>query len=221
MKTIKTIKTIETMKTKSLKNKLLFYTLMALLLGIQLLISTPSSYANPISPAKGAELALHRLERLVYLQQIDKDFQSSFKSLTVELLGQRNPGEAYYKITLNQYPASDGSIRKLIILLDEKGKSLSHKVEGNLNGINAPSWPGRHPITLSEHALHFILEESMSGNTKISPYNEGLQRLEILPFTAGDNSLKAAIKVKSKLAHQFLEVILNQNATFNSYRLIH
>lgn len=176
------------------------------------------SYAEKVPYAKGAELSLHRLERLVVLKKIDETYQSKFRSLFLEVLDQRNAGEPYYKITIGQYPAADRSIRKLILEMDEEGKTLKHTVEGTQNGIEAPAWPDKDPVTLSENSLHFVLEEAEKNNLDILPFHNGLKSFEISSLTHSDGSKKASVKMRSSLTTKVLEVIMNLDGTFNSHK---
>ena len=179
-----------------------------------------NSFGETVSVAKGAELSLHRVERLVVLKKIDLAFQSMLKNLFIEVVPQENPGEAFFNVTVKQFPAADGNTRNLLLSLNEEGKTLKHVVEGTSNGEGAPIWSDKDPVTLGENALHFVLEESEKGNPDVIPFNTALTSFDISQIALEDGALKASVKMTSSEVTKVLEVILNLDGTYHSHKFL-
>lgn len=168
--------------------------------------------------AKVAELAFHRLERLVLLKKIDPSFQSKYINLEFINLEPQNIEDPHYKAILKQTPDKDNKVSTLILLMDQEGKTLSHDVKLMTLINEAPAWSDKDPVTLSENALHFVEEEEAKGNTDIIPFYEGLNRMTISQFN-DQGTIKARVSIESSKSTKVLEVILNMDGTYSKYSI--
>lgn len=168
--------------------------------------------------AKIAELAFHRLERLVLLKKIDPSFQSKYISLDFVNLEPQNPEDPHYRVILKQTPDKDDKVSTLTLLMDQEGKTLSHDAKLMTTINEAPVWPDKDPVTLSENSLHFVEEEQAKGNTDIIPFYEGLNRMTISQFN-DQGTIKARVAIESTKNSKTLIVLLNMDGTFSKYSI--
>lgn len=189
-----------------------------LLLSTLSTISLKAQDSTKVTLAKAAELSLHRLERLVILKKVDLNFQDKFKYIKIRPL-ESNPEDIAFHSDLQQYPDSAGEKSTLSIFMNEDGKTLKHTVSAKGVAAQTPSWPDKDPVTLSENALHFVLEEGEKGTQSILPFYNALNYLEINQLKEADGSIKALVKMKSSRSSNVLEVKMNADGTFNSHQI--
>ncbi|MBF0315963.1 MAG: hypothetical protein HQK50_08855 [Oligoflexia bacterium] len=179
-----------------------------------------NAYAEKVVNAKGAELTLHRLERLVFLKKINESFLTKFRSLELFVLEPQTPEDPSYKSLVKEYANANGSHNVLSVFLDENGKAMLHEAASAGDAQGAPTWPETDPVTLSENALHFVLEEGAKGNPEILPFYNAFLSLEISQASNPDGSIKAHVKMVSKNQPKALLVIMNSDGTFNSSKIL-
>ena len=129
-----------------------------------------------------------------------------------------NPEDIAFQADLQQYPDGEGERSTLSVFMNDEGKALKHTVATKGVAENSPSWPNKDPVTLSENALHFVLEEGEKGNQSILPFYNALNYLEINQLKDEDGSIRALVKIKSSQSGKVLIVKMNEDGTFNSHR---
>lgn len=115
--------------------------------------------AEPINAIKAAELASHRIERLVLQKKIDKSYLTKFQKMTVVSAPNAPEGAAYAVTAYQTAPAAaDALPLSLTILLDSAGMVLKYAVnEGGVSGVDVV-WSEKDPIALTEAALHYMID---------------------------------------------------------------
>lgn len=130
-----------------------------------------------VTTAKVAELALHRIERLVSLKKIDATFVNKFEK--VEVVAVQNQAPVRFKASVSQNKPSSGTPLQVELTFDENGKSLAYQlVPGGVAGPNI-SWTGKDPLTLGEGAFHAYLEH-LDHYPELVPFSTGFVRLTII-----------------------------------------
>lgn len=140
-----------------------------------------------VTSAKVAELALHRVGKLVDLKKIDASFVTHFHAVQVTVLPKGEASGAAYKALVYQAP-NGGNHASVEILMDQAGKALSHQVNGSASA-GAAQWPSKDPLSIAENALHFVLDQA--GNEALKPFRASLVEMNL---TAVDGVAKAVIK---------------------------
>ncbi len=174
------------------------------------LLSSMSTAAD-ITNAIAAHLATHRLERLVTLGKIDGSFQTKFRELTLENIPHTQATEPAFKALLEQYPGMDGTKNVLEIIMNGTGKSLKDTVLPGATAEDAPDWPIKDAITLSELAQHHLLEKAQT-DPALAPYIRALSGFNISQFIEGGD-IFARIDLRSSETEQKYRVILKTDGT--------
>jgi len=169
------------------------------------------SQAANIAMAKAVELGVHRVERLVTLKKIDETFLSKFQSIEIVSLTQTKPTDPAFKVTAGQVPGPDAKQSVVEILMDGAGKALSNTVKMGTEATTAPRWPEKDPVTLTENALHVVLEGA--NDPKLKPYFTGFKSLVLSQDRDAAGLTIARFKMESKEVANVLEVILKTDGT--------
>lgn len=185
-----------------------------------LVLGTQANFAQAanIALAKAAELAVHRVERLVTLKKIEEPFVGKFQSIEIESLKQAKPTDPAFKATASQVPGPDGKQSKVEILLDGAGKALSHTVKAGTEATTAPRWPEKDAVTLAENAMHVVLDGK--NDPKFKPYYDGFKSFELDQDRDGAGLTIARTRMKSKDTNKILEVVLKTDGTVISSQII-
>lgn len=178
----------------------------------------PQAKAQDITLAKVAELACHRVERLVTLKKIDESFLYNFQGLEVTPLQPKQPTDPAYKALVNLLPGADGSVSRLEIMMDIKGKALGHTVQEAQSAQNPPSWPDKDPVTITENALHYVLE-GWQTDAKVKPFFTGFSSLILTQAKSRQGELLAKAEIFSHETASVLEVFVKPDGTFHSANL--
>lgn len=189
----------------------------ALLITMILGIPTNVAQAANIALAKAAELGSHRVERLVTLKRIDEAFMSKFQSIGIEALTQNSAADPAFKVTASQVPGPDGSQSQVEILMDGAGKALSHSVKLGTEAATAPRWPDKDPVTLTENAMHVVLDGK--NDPKFKVYYDGFKSIVLSQDRDESGQTIARAKMTSKDEIKALEVILKTDGTVISIQL--
>lgn len=128
-----------------------------------------------VSAAKAAELALHRVGKLVDLKKIDASFVSHFHAVQLTTLPMGHESGAAYQAFIYQAPNA-GQHAKVELLLDMAGKALSHKVVGTASA-GSTQWPGKDPLTIAENAFHWVLDNG--SNATVKPFFSNLSEMNL------------------------------------------
>ena len=184
-----------------------------LILGMQ----ANAAQAAKLSLAKAAELGAHRVERLVTLRKIDETFLNKFQSIEVVALTQAVPTDPAFKATVGQVPGPDGTQSILEIFMDGAGKALSNTVKMGTEATTAPRWPEKDPVTLTENALHVVLEGI--NDPKIKPYYTGFKSLTVSQDRDATGQTIARFRLQSKEVAKVLEILLKTDGTVISQQI--
>jgi hypothetical protein len=163
-----------------------------------------------------AELAMHRLEKLVSLKKVEVDFQTKIKGLVLTNYNPGNTTSPSFKAVAYQYPAADGKAKTLEILQDSTAKALSFNVVTAGPATGYPTWPGKDPVSLIETALHFI-EDHADEVVALVPYRDGLRSFSIAPAKDGNGKDVALIAITIDASVKILKVLVNLDGKFNAY----
>ncbi|MEY4615674.1 MAG: hypothetical protein RJB66_634 [Pseudomonadota bacterium] len=172
-------------------------------------ILTVQAKAEGISSLKAAEVACHRIERLVVLKKIDKGFVSKFQKMDLELLTAGDPTGAKFAVTSFQNAPADGSPLSVTLFVEGSGKVLNYLVnQGGTAGPNV-EWTGKDPVSLVESAMHFVLDEHES-NHQLHPFAMDFESLTIEKKTQGGKAL-AELLMRAKTTTNKLVLTLDLN----------
>lgn len=169
-----------------------------------------------ITNVTAAELAMHRVEKLVQLKKIEADFETKVKGFILTNYNPGNTTDPYFKAALYQYPAQDGTSKAVEIYLDHMGKALSFNVVAGGAASGYPTWTGKDPVTLIETALHFI-ENNADSMKELAPYRDELRSFYIVPAKDANNKDVALIGVAIDSSTKVLKILVNLDGKFNSY----
>jgi hypothetical protein len=179
--------------------------------------TTGLANAANVAPAKAAELGVHRIERLVTLKKIDQAFMDKFSSLQIESLTQGSPADPAFKVTASQVAGPDGKRNQVEILMDGTGKALSNTVKQGTDAVAAPRWSDKDPVSLTENAMHVILEGATTP--KLKPYFTGFTSVELTQDRDASGQTIARFKMRSKDSAAALEVLLKADGTVISSQI--
>lgn len=164
-----------------------------------------------ITPAKAAELACHRLERLALQKKIDKSYLTQFQKMTVESLQNDSSGAAFAVTAYQVSSDLEENIQPLsiTILLDAEGVILKYVVnEGGVSGSGV-NWPGKNPVVLTESGLHYVID-NQSKLEALKPFVENFQSLALNPKVVNGNTV-AELTMSNHLDNTKLVLILDLN----------
>ncbi len=181
-----------------------------------------TTFAHGVSPVKAFELSLHKLESLIAQKKIDKIFELSIQNLKMELIPTTDPNndeEPAFKTTITLYPGADGTQKALVVILDEEGRKKGYETIKGANPVNAPVWSDKDSATLSEYALHYILD-SAKTNPELDEINDGatgmtLSQGEIAPGVTG-----AIVDVITGKGKSSIKILIKQNGNILSSKII-
>jgi hypothetical protein len=150
---------------------------------------------------------------------INPDFQNKIFRLNVEALPHQNEEEPSFKTIVTLYKTGEGNHRALEIFLDEEGRPLTHQEISEQENTAELVWPDKDSATLSENALHYILEGAVT-KPELKPYNENLQYLTITQGTNAQGQLVAIVDFVSTGVTEILRVRMKTNGEFDSAEFI-
>ncbi|MDD4975890.1 MAG: hypothetical protein PHY93_16150 [Bacteriovorax sp.] len=162
---------------------------------------------------KVAELACHRLERLVTLEKIDGTFLSKLSSLQVVKLQPTKPTDPSFKVVASQYAGADGSSNQVDMMMDTAGKAIAQTVKAGAAAQDAPVWSDVDAASLVENSLHYILE---ANNPEAKPFISGLISLKIRQVKNEQGEIRARVEMLSQDSAKTFEVTLKEDGTVES-----
>lgn len=172
-------------------------------------------YAMPAgavtSNGKAAELAAHRIDRLVSLGKIDATFMKKMETIEVNTVSNQAP--VNYIVRVSQTKPPQGAPLQVDISMDKDGKPLGFKlITGGVAGPDE-GWTDKDAVSLSENVLHYLLENS--SDAKIAPFDQGLASLVLTKGNLNGSEV-AQGQVTSALTKSKLNVYLKLDGTFIS-----
>ena len=147
------------MKMKSQFNKVT-----VIFLTLSILTLCAAQAGAPVTQARAAELALHRIENLVILKKIQPTHVARLKTLTLSPLTRAAEEDPAFQVIASQFPAADGSVSSITLPMRADGKALKPVESLGSDSITAPVWPGLDALTLAENALHCVQGEKLDNN---------------------------------------------------------
>lgn len=178
-----------------------------------MLMSSTHAFAQSISKAKIAELAAHRIDRLVTLGKIDANFTKRLEKIAVTAVNQ--PPVAF-NVRASQTAPAQGQPVQLDLSFDKGGKVLGFQVVSGTAGAD-PQWTDKDAASLAENALHYVIDNA--GNPKVKMFNEGLTS-----FTLIKGELNGAIVARGQMTSsqttEKLNVYLKLDGTLISTEVI-
>jgi len=174
-----------------------------------------AAFAHGVTNAKAAELALHRVERLVILKKIEESFQSKPQSVKVEAIAHQNEDDPSFKTTVYQVPGQDGSQKSIEIVFNEEGKTIKYTVNAGSDAVNAPTWGEKDATTLTENALHYVLDNA-AVKPELVPFSQRLSTLKLSPGTNAAGAPVALVEMGAAANDGVLRVRIKLDGTFDS-----
>lgn len=184
-----------------------------------LMIVSSTSFADSdtaaVTTARIAELAAHRVDRLVALKKIDASFLK--KTSKLEVASVSNEAPVAYKAIISQTAPADGKPVQLELSFDAAGKALAFKlVAGGTAGPDA-GWPDKNSVSLMESALHYLAENTT--DSKLAPFFEGLSSMELTKGKLDGQTVAQATVSSTKIA-QKLNVFVKLDGTVISSEVV-
>lgn len=161
---------------------------------------------------KGAEFAVHRIDRLVALKRIDPVFTSNLKSISGERI---NEDTAKFRFVGMTETDGNHKISFITILMDAKGKVLSHTVTDPIVPVNLGEWPTKNAASLIEDALHFVVD-GWERYPEVKPFYLGFMSITLESVTE-KGELLAHLKVTSDDDKRTLHIYLKTDGTYVSH----
>jgi hypothetical protein len=176
-------------------------------------LAASASRAQAISPAKAAELTLHRIERLVILKKIDLDFQTKFQSLSVQAAPApvTTADSVAFISQTTQFAAADGHGNALTLNLTASGKPLDFSVAQHGPALTPPIWPDKDAVTLAEEAMHYLIDH-VAVKPELKPFFDGFTDLSLSQTSQGAGQ----VAIHTTLANQTLRIIIGSDGNFQS-----
>ncbi len=183
-----------------------------------LTLSLNQAFGQVLLPLKAAELACHRIDRLVVQNKIDKNFLNKFEKMDFIKLAANDPSGARYLVVASQTLPQEGTPLSVSIYLDVSGKVLNYNV--NSGGVAGPDvqWTGKDPITLTEVSLHHLLDEYES-NSALRPFAENFQTLTIAQKEI-NGKIVAVVTLTSITTTNKLNILLDLNGAYLSEEVV-
>lgn len=177
------------------------------------LLVSVTGFAHPSGPgasnAKAIELSAHRIDRLVSLGKIDAKFLKNMEK--IELVVVANEAPVFYKVKVSQTKPNAGKPIQVEIAMDEDGKTLSYQVvAGGVAGAD-PQFSDKDAASLSENALHYVLENTNQG--KVALFDKGASSFTLSKLTLNGASVVLG-QLTSTLTTEKLNIYLKQDGTF-------
>lgn len=173
------------------------------------LMTSSFAFAQSASKAKVAELTSHRVDRLVTLGKIDAAFLNRLEKIEVTAVNQ--PPVAF-KVRASQTQPAQGTPVQLDLSFDKDGKPLAFQVISGTQGAD-PQWTDKDAASLTENALHFVLENA--SDAKVKKFNDGLTTFSLAKGQLNGATVARA-QVLSSLTTEKLNIYLKLDGTFIS-----
>ncbi len=171
--------------------------------------------AATIPKSKAAELAIHRIERLVTLNKIEENFVHHFNGISIVSIEHANPVDPAFKASGNQVPGADGKSHVVEILLNETGKALSQSVIVGSDSANPPTWPNLDAVALAENSMHYLLDNAAT-KPELQPFYTDFVSLMLTQADSSSGSKISRATILSSATNQILEIELNLDGSFVS-----
>lgn len=168
-----------------------------------------------VTSAKIIELTAHRIDRLVTLGKIDNSFLKKLEKMEVTIVTNQAP--IYYKVLVSQTQPGQGLPQQLEIFFNDDGKPLSFQlIAGGTSGPDM-AWPDKDAVSLSENALHFVLENNK--DPKVALFDKGVTTF-VLTKGIYNGEVVARGQLVSSLTSEKLNIYIKLDGTYLTSELI-
>lgn len=147
------------------------------LIALLLTVVASTVFADGASNAKAAELALHRIERLIILKKIPATFETNLSEVSATKLTQAQPTDPAFEAEISQIISQDGTQQKVQVFMDTNGRALSFTQTTGGEALNPPKWPVTDSVTFLEYSLH-CLEGELIGTNDLCQKTTTLREFE-------------------------------------------
>jgi len=183
---------------------------------------------KPVSAARAAELALHRIEKLTVLRVPGgggkRLLPPTFKLHLTTLDRLALDGEGAYRFEAATTPDREGKRSRIAFALDITGAPVrsNREIADSAMAAGEPAqpfvWPDRNAASLAEEGLHFVIDRAgeVAG---LEPYLKDFHSLTIAADTTGAEP-QAVIDIRSSSAKDVLRVWIKANGDFLRHRFI-
>lgn len=166
-------------------------------------------HSGSVTNAKAVEIASHRIGRLVDTGKISESFIMDMNQLDVKSLPHHGAGEPAFQINLKLVPNTEGKYSELEMILDMKGKFLSHKIVSEVTDGGQVEWPDAPVSELVESALHYLTEQSPAG-LDLKPFNKDMKSMTISQSSNSDGTVEAVLIFETSSGSNKLEMSLSE-----------
>ena len=178
------------------------------------MLSSAAALAAPASKAKVTELSAHRIDRLVALSKIDRTFLTRLEKIEVKAV---SLGAVAFKAVVSQTQPAQGQALQVELSFDQDGKALAYQVVAGGVAGDDPQWPDKDAGSLTENALHYVLDNAT--DPKVKKFFDGMTMFTLIK---GDLSgqVVARGQMQSSLTTEKLNVYLKLDGTFISAEIV-
>lgn len=169
--------------------------------------------------AKIAEIAAHRIGRLVDTRKIDESFVKNIASIEItNLPHSTKPTDPSFNVLVSQPSDEEGKSKEVLMSFDSTGKFISNKIVSN-QGSRTITWPGLDTLELIEISLHFVTEAT-NTTVDITPFNKNLKTLTLKQKVSEDGSILAVIALSTSISNKQLEITMSTGGDVLNYAVI-
>lgn len=170
------------------------------------------SFAAPNSEI--AELALHRVERLIALKKIPVSYAANFESLELAPPATEN---GLFTSTISQFAAENGDVSSVQISSDSTGRAVNFILSLKAVATSAPTWPSKDSLEIAELSMHHI-EHLSAQDPAVEIYISSFHSLELMQHESEGVKL-AHITISAFSTEAKLTLLLNADGTLKSYEI--
>lgn len=128
-----------------------------------------------VTSAKIAELAAHRIDRLVALNKVDASFMKN--TAKIEVADVENQAPVTYKAVISQTQPAQGRPLQVEMTFDKDGKPLAFQIVAGGTAGPDNAWPGVDSVALIENSLHYLFDNAT--DPKVAPFLDDLGTAEL------------------------------------------
>lgn len=169
--------------------------------------------------AKIAEIAAHRIGRLVDTRKIEESYVKNIGSIEVTNLPHSSkPTDPAFNVLVAQPSNDEGKSKEVVMSFDSAGKFISNKVLST-QGSRTVSWPALDPLELIELSLHYVTEAT-NTTVDFTSFNKNMKKLSIKQKVAQDGSVQAVIVLSANNIAKQLEITMSAGGDVLGYAII-
>jgi len=182
---------------------------------VSLAMSSSAAFAA-VTRAKAAELAGHRIGRMVDTNVIEENYVTRLHKLEISTLTGSGPTEPAFRLVASQAPPAAGNAHSVELLLNDAGRALADNETRGQDSANAPDWQSTDPLSLIETALHWVTD---SRETAIQPFKTGTASVAIEQVNVGGNII-GRVTITSVSSSKNLEIDIALEREVLGFRLV-